>query len=796
VKRYLQKSLLGITMGIVLQAPVVALANGESIHFLIEKATYWQMHGRDDLAIDAWKQVLFVKPDSEEALASIATLAAQSGNHVEAQKYLQLLKAKAPGSPKISQVENALRLGPQSNRLIQQAGSLQARGEAEAALRKYQEALGGGVVPPNLASGYFEALIKTPGGKAAAISRLRKLIHNYPQDPQYAIVLGRLLTYDPTTRAEGIGILSNLALGNTAAAAAARISWRQALVWDGSAPMAIPLLKTYLRHYSDSVLADQLHRAEMAAVAMRRGVLQRALSARQTAMLVQERAGYSALHQGHLHRASRIFKSLLSKHPNNVHYLNGLAAVRMAQGNFPQAIALYQQAQTFAAPQKRGSLDQRIRQARTYAILALAGKTEASGEDALALHYYQKALELSPDSVSAQEGLAAAYSRQKQYAKAIAIYRQLVAFPSGHQPNPGVWIGFISTLQAAGHYREALLKAQSIPNPTAAAVRKDPAYWASLGAVYSGLHDYTQAEASFENAMHYGAAASPALQLQLAWTLYNAGDSEHLQRVLNRLGDRRLDPAQTDQLNTLRQMDAEQRANKALQLGHYSQAKAILEAAYAQDPGDPAFSKAITGLDLAEAWRLYHLGDDRALYALLIRLHGESTLTVKQRQQVNALFRYGADREAGSLVKSGQYRVAATIYQNMIALFNHAPYYRRQLANVYLAAGRPSYAYRLYRDAGPGNTPGSYAAAAGAALGAGASQQAMIWIHQGLARWPGDAPLLRVGAQIAEAEGDRLAALHYYERMLQIFPKEHPSAVDLPSGQAEPLPPFAGDFHG
>ncbi|MBU2767903.1 tetratricopeptide repeat protein [Acidithiobacillus ferrivorans] len=766
---------------------------GSDIQFLQQKAIYWQNHGRSDLAANTWDQLLLVDPNNPDALAALAMIADQSGQKQKAIDYLDRLKSVAPQSPDIARIAAAMSVSPQRGRLLQQAATLLARNAYAAAVSAYDQALQGKPVPPDLAAGYFNALANVPGGRPRAIFMLQELLKTQHQDPQYALVLGQLLTYAPDSRTKGIDLLAHLAEeGHGAMRESARQSWRQALVWEGAAPAAIPLLRAYLQRYPDAILAAQLKKAEAAATAVRMGAVQRAISAQQASLLIRERAGYAALHVGRLKESEQIFTKLLRAHPQNWHYLEALADIHLAAHQFPDAINAYQQEEAIAPADQRPAIAKKIQLARRYATLHLASNAAHSGEYDMAIHYYRRVLNGSPNNIVALEGLAGAYVAQQKYPEAIALYRKGV-ISEPHKAS--LWISLIGVLHSAGQDDAALEAARSIPTVVRSAAEKEAGYWAVIGGAYAGLKDYVQARAAFQKATRIGVGASPALRLQLAWVLYNSGAYDALQHILDQIKGQPLTPDQQEQLKKLTVLSAKQKANAAVKSNDYRRARAILQTLSAKYPGDPVIQRAITNIRLLEAWQLYRDKDDQQLYALLMRLRITANLTASQQQQLQEIFRYGADREAGAFISGKHYRAAAAIYHNMIQLFPEMPHYTRQLANVYLAAGQSRDAYRLFRHVGPGNTPGSYAEAVSAAFAAHALDQAWQWAQKGLSFWPDNPALLELAAQLADARGNPVSALAYYQELLHQMPSgtRRPAAISPAITVAEPMPPFAGD---
>ena len=78
----------------------------------------------------------------------------------------------------------------------------------------------------------------------AAVAGLRGLMDKYPADSRYQVALGRILTYDPKTRAEGRSLLARHPSDPQATAL------RQALVWTPPIRPAQPEIRAYLAKHN------------------------------------------------------------------------------------------------------------------------------------------------------------------------------------------------------------------------------------------------------------------------------------------------------------------------------------------------------------------------------------------------------------------------------------------------------------------------------------------------------------------------------------------------------------------
>src|SRR5262249_43148829 len=155
--------------------------------------------------------------------------------------------------------------------------------------------------------------------------------------------LGRILTYNPNTRAEGRRLLEKHPNDSQATEAL-----RQSLTWDAQNPAASADIKAYLAKHNDAQLSTALKNMPRATTTGRGGVRATAapLSAEQQAEIAADRqrtaeesAAYNALNAKRISEAEQRFKAILDKEPDNPRALAGMGYVRMQQSNFGGAIS-------------------------------------------------------------------------------------------------------------------------------------------------------------------------------------------------------------------------------------------------------------------------------------------------------------------------------------------------------------------------------------------------------------------------------------------------------------------------
>ena len=304
---------------------------------LLDKANYWRIKDRPDLAAQALTQLLEINPNNPEALFQFGLISVQQNKPAEAQRYLAKLQQVAPDSPRIADLQNAIRTGVIGPSDLSEARRLAQAGQLEEAVKKYQEIFKG---PPPLsyAVEYYMTLAGTPQGWDEARQGLEKAVKDSPNDAQLKLALAQLYTYREPTRLQGIAMLAELSKNPVVATAAVQ-AWRQALTWMSGSPQARPALQQYLAQYPNDqevaqLLADLKNQPAGGGTA------------------AQSQA-YEDLRKGNLAAAERQFLADLKANPKDVQALEGLGLVRLRQQRFAEARDLLARAMKEAPDQEK-----------------------------------------------------------------------------------------------------------------------------------------------------------------------------------------------------------------------------------------------------------------------------------------------------------------------------------------------------------------------------------------------------------------------------------------------------------
>jgi tetratricopeptide (TPR) repeat protein len=434
---------------------------------LVANARALEARGRPDMAIQIWQQILLSDPNNTEALAGLARDYKLRGSTKEADQALEKLRAVNPNDPNIPRIEALTSTHVQSDDL-RRAGQLASQGKNDEAMATYRRLYGDHPPDGEIALAYYQTLYGTPGGKEQAIAGMRGLASRNPEDARYSIELGRMLTYDPRTRADGIRILKQHPLDPDA-----RNALRQALIWDSANPATAGELRQYLKeHPQDTEIAQHLRQDEAKLAQMNAGI----------ARTSEERAAFAALNARHLDEAEKRFTDLLQKDPSNGRVAAGMGFLRMQQQNFGGAVSYLTQAEQIGF--KDRSVENALETSRFWFTMGEASQAFDSNQFDVAADKYRAALEMRPKSPEALNGLAGLLLKQQQYQQAAAVYDQLLKV----QPaNPDAWRGLFICYARDGQNQKALAVANRFPPRIKADLARDPEYLRTLATIYYAM---------------------------------------------------------------------------------------------------------------------------------------------------------------------------------------------------------------------------------------------------------------------------------------------------------------------
>jgi tetratricopeptide (TPR) repeat protein len=510
--------------------PLRAQAVSSPTQALLEKAHSLEVRGRMDMASQTWQQVLLADPNNAEALGGLARAAKLSGNVSQANAYIEKLKAINPSDPNIAKVES---MNSQQSNLaqLQQAGKLAQGGQYAQAMNIYRQVFGGTPPPGDWALAYYETESATEDGRPHAIAGLRDLVSKYPQDSRYQITLGRILTYNPKTRAEGRLFLKRHPQDPSAVEAL-----RQSLLWDAQNPASATEIRSYLQKHPDEQLATALRNQPPAPRAQRGGgstYTPPALTPQQQADLdaqrarsAEEQAAYRALNAHHIEEAEERFKSILVMNPSSGPALAGMGYIRMQQSNFGGAISFLVEAKQNGV--RDSGLDTALNTSRFWYTMGEGQAALNENDLATAQAKYQSALAMRPTSPEALEGLGGTLLKAQEPEPAIQLFERFVRAKPSSLP---AWRGLFMAQYGAGQAAAALATEKRIPASIHAQLMRDPDFLRTLASAYSAVGRDADAQRVLHSALELpfpagGEGLKAETQLQYAALLQAANHLE------------------------------------------------------------------------------------------------------------------------------------------------------------------------------------------------------------------------------------------------------------------------------
>ena len=638
--RFWAPALLSVAAFMPLPPPVLAQATPAATQPLLDKAHALEVRGRMDMAAQTWQQVLLAEPNNAEALGGLARAARLAGNQALASTYIDRLRAINPNDPNIARAEN---LGTQldHNLQLQQAGKLAQQGKYAEAMTIYRQVYGANPPAGDQALAYYETEAATEDGRPHAIAGLREMMVSNPGDSRAQVALGRILTYNPKTRADGRKLLQAHP-GDPQAVEALR----QSLLWDAQNPATSADIREYLSRHNDAQLAQALQAMPRPVAAPAPiSAQQRAANAVNATRNAEDNAAYRALNAKHLDEAETRFKEILAKNSTDANALAGMGYLRMQQANFSGAITYLEGAKQNGS--KDPGLEPALTTSRFWSTMA-EGETSLNESDLPAAEKrYRAALSMRPTSVEALEALGGTLLKAQQPAAAIPYFAQFAK----QQPNAAhAWRGLFLALQGSGDMTRALAIERTIPAAPRAELNKDPLYLRALASAYSA-----------------------------------AGRDADAQRVLRTALDLPF-PADTRVLQADTQL---QYAGLLQAANHFDQAAGLLRQVLAKDPNN------------TDAWQ----GLVRVEHAMDQDPQALQTLeSMPPASYAKAMRDPGFEATVASLYQ-GQQRLdvaqeilETSITQQMTAGQKPSVPVQLQLAGLYLERNQPQQAYPLYRQ--------------------------------------------------------------------------------------------------
>lgn len=355
------RSALILGGALTLSQPLLAAeSSNPALQALFDQAAYWHQKAHDDLAKASLQKVLMVEPNNTQALYLLALYSQQSGGTAEAAQWRARLSAASPNDPHLSELDNARQLQTIPQAQLQLARQQARSGNIAASLQTWRNTFSGNEPPPSVAAEYYLTMAGDRSLLPQAVEALRQFSADHPQDTGAKLALGKALTYQESTRRQGIDVLGSLADGNKEADR----SLRQALLWLGPQASDASLYQTWQqRHPQDNAVLDYYRKNVGGA---------------------EKGAGFTALNSGDVSNAQNNFEKVLQANPQDADALAGMGYVAQRAGRYAEAADYLTRAAQLGGDQS-DTRQKQAADARFYAQLATAQQALKNGDSAQAL---------------------------------------------------------------------------------------------------------------------------------------------------------------------------------------------------------------------------------------------------------------------------------------------------------------------------------------------------------------------------------------------------------------------------
>src|SRR5471032_1069389 len=321
---------------------------------LFDQANYWHDRAHDDLAKDALQKILLVDRSNTQALYLMSLYSLQNGDKAGADQWRGKLSAVSPQDPRLASLNSAKALQSIPPTQLASARQMAAQGNISGALATYRTLFNGDQPVDSLANEYYLTMAGDKSLQPQAIQGLQQRVAQRPDDTSARLALGKVLTYQESTRREGINLLSSMA----ATTPEADRSLRQALLWMAPQESDRALYQGYqARHPNDTGVMAYFQKNIGGAA---------------------KGQGFTALNSGDVTDAKAKFESVLAGDPNDADALAGLGYIAQRSGNFEAASQYLSKAAAQGGPNS-AQLSNQAQDSAFYAQLAKAKEAAGSG---------------------------------------------------------------------------------------------------------------------------------------------------------------------------------------------------------------------------------------------------------------------------------------------------------------------------------------------------------------------------------------------------------------------------------
>ncbi|MNZ31082.1 Cellulose synthase operon protein C precursor [compost metagenome] len=316
MKKITIKSAICLSGVLAFGSSAYAAQNEAALKALFDQANYWHEKSHDDLASESLKKVLMVDANNTQALYLMALWAQQNGDLQSAAQWRARLAKVSPGDAGLQSLDNTRQLTQVPQGTLTLARQQARSGNIPAALATWKTLFSGDTPPASLAPEYYQTMGSDKSLYPQALAELQRFAAQNPQDNAARVALGKMLTWQESTRRDGIIQLQQMASGSKDADA----GLRQALLWLGPKAGDEQFYDTWLQRHPQDSEVQAYYRKNIGGAA--------------------KGEGYTALNSGNTDAAKRQFEQVLQTNPQDADALAGMGYIAQRSGDY-QAAAQY-----------------------------------------------------------------------------------------------------------------------------------------------------------------------------------------------------------------------------------------------------------------------------------------------------------------------------------------------------------------------------------------------------------------------------------------------------------------------
>ncbi|EPF0045849.1 cellulose synthase complex outer membrane protein BcsC [Enterobacter hormaechei] len=413
-------NLLALSLGLALM-PLAQAANSPQQRQLLEQVRLGESTQREDLVRQSLYRLELINPNNPDVIAARFRYLLRQGDTAGAQKELDRLKGMAPDSSAYQSSRTTMLLStPDGRQALQQARLLATTGHTQEAIAAYDKLFDGNPPSGDIATEYWNVVVKEPARRNLAINQLKKINASSPGNAPLQASLAQLL-FQSGRRDEGFAVLQEMAKSNNGRSQASDM-WYQQIKDQPASSASLTALQQYLSVFSDG---DNVTAARAQLEAQQKQLADPAFRAKAE--------GLAAVDAGQGSKAVTELQKAVSANHADSEAVGALGQAYSQKGDRARAVAQFEKAIALD-PQSdnRGKWDSLLKVNRYWLLIQQGDNALKANKTAQAERYYQQARNIDNTDSYAVLGLGDAAAARKDNDAAERYYRQALRMDSGN----------------------------------------------------------------------------------------------------------------------------------------------------------------------------------------------------------------------------------------------------------------------------------------------------------------------------------------------------------------------------